>query len=974
MARITHADKDYPPRPLRLSAKATGFSSLPHPPDGACPAPGPGLGAPLGAALPAIRIVPYSPPRPSHKNRDSTASASSSRTPTSTTALLSPNPSGYDHTSYSWTDDRTASRASDRYSHRRSHSSSTRTSVLSPASSTFPLVSAKDSGVSGSKLRSDSLPGDESSPTTPVPTTPPHQTDISHVNARSRSTQRSADNEPVTPSAKRPLSRRRNLITLNADGKTFSLLPQGQRAGTQGDHASSTAPRLSLSTTASHERLSDAFSENRPSSTVTSYPDQSFASTLTPASSTTQLAGDSITSTAGSSSSPWNYRMVGGLRKVPNTPDLKQKQKSTLLYPESDPASSYLSSPSGSRLAPLPEAPIAADSSESSEPHDLQPKTSFQSSVTASTTSEKTNYKVYGSNSPQATDTDSVLHAPSTTSETTNYKVFSSSLPSSPEREESLQPPSSSHSNYVVLGRSSPPEPSSAERSPPKTADSEQNYVVLGASSPAPSSVASSRRSRIRPEYSQESLLVAPLKPYKAKKRTNERFGYYKSRSRDSLRRAASVKSISGSLTLEAAQSFLASPAAFYRSRVLASQPGRQPDAQAAPTEPAPISVPAESHMTTHPHQWSSQLSTVISESEGDSEPPSRSVSPWSVPGRRGSIPLSSHSRQMLSISSSLAANEERSLSHSRSFTDSLERPQATHSRGNTLRMVSDRDEHGDGLAELNQLHQRPSRTGLSSFFSSSSSDRNLHSSSSSRANSLNSASIPAWAKFYYGSGERRFLASSGDSIMSDPNDSRPPSSFQSRSPSVEQLAMNIYSPRRRPREVNLANPRPLSDVGSMEISQAPFTDNRMRSGLRKKTSSIWSPHLRRDQRAGRHSIWEPPSMTWSAETSMLGKRNVQVAFFALGFIFPFAWMIAAFLPLPPDPQAEMAERDPRSSLLDEERDLPRRVAAVDETLFQSARWWRALNRYMSVIGLLVVGAIAALVVVGVKQGWGQMV
>ncbi|KAK1722339.1 uncharacterized protein BDZ83DRAFT_583288 [Colletotrichum acutatum] len=922
----------------------------------------------------AIRIVPYSPPRPSHKNRDSTASASSSRTPTSTTALLSPNPSGYDHTSYSWTDDRTASRASDRYSHRRSHSSSTRTSVLSPASSTFPLVSAKDSGVSGSKLRSDSLPSDESSPTTPVPTTPPHQTDISHVNARSRSTQRSADNEPVTPSAKRPLSRRRNLITLNADGKTFSLLPQGQRAGTQGDYASGTAPRLSLSTTASHERLSDAFSENRPSSTVTSYPDQSFASTLTPASSTTQLAGDSITSTAGSSSSPWNYRMVGGLRKVPNTPDLKQKQKSTLLYPESDPAPSYPSSPSGSRLAPLPEAPTAADSSESSEPHDLQPKTSFQSSVTASTTSEKTNYKVYGSNSPQATDADSVLHAPSTTSETTNYKVFGSSLPSSPEREDSLQPPSSSHSNYVVLGRSSPPEPSSAERSPPKTADSEQNYVVLGASSPAPSSVASSHRSRIRPEYSQESLLVAPLKPYKAKKRTNERFGYYKARSRDSLRRAASVKSISGSLTLEAAQSFLASPAAFYRSRVLASQPGRQPDAQAAPTEPAPISVPAESHMTTHPHQWSSQLSTVISESEGDSEPPSRSVSPWSVPGRRGSIPLSSHSRQMLSISSSLAANEERSLSHSRSFTDSLERPQATHSRGNTLRMVSDRDEHGDGLAELNQLHQRPSRTGLSSFFSSSSSDRNLHSSSSSRANSLNSASIPAWAKFYYGSGERRFLASSGDSIMSDPNDSRPPSSFQSGTPSVEQLAMNIYSPRRRPREVNLANPRPLSDVGSMEINQAPLTDNRMRSGLRKKTSSIWSPHLRRDQRAGRHSIWEPPSMAWSAETSMLGKRNVQVAFFALGFIFPFAWMIAAFLPLPPDPQAEMAERDPRSSLLDEERDLPRRVAAVDETLFQSARWWRALNRYMSVIGLLVVGAIAALVVVGVKQGWGQMV
>ncbi|KZL75191.1 serine-rich protein [Colletotrichum incanum] len=923
----------------------------------------------------AIRIVPYSPPRPSDKNRDSTASASSSRTPTSTTALLSPNPSGHDHTSSSWTDDRSTSRASDRYSHRRSYSSSNRTSVLSPASSTFPLVAAKDRGVSGSKLRSDSLPGDQSSPTTPVPTTPPHQTDITRVNARSRSSQRNEDDELVTPSAKRPLSRRRNLIALNADGKTFSLLPQGQRAGNQEDHGSSSgAPTLSLSTTTSHERLSDAFSENHPSSTVTSLPDRSFSSTLTPASSTTQLAGDHITSTAGSSSSPWNYRMVGGLRKVPNTPDLKQKQKSTLLYPEPEPAASYPSSPSGSRLAPLPEAPTA-DPSPSSDTHDLQTKTSFQSSVTASTSSEKTNYKIYVSNSPPATHTESVLHAPSTTSETTNYKVYGSSSPPSPEREESLQPPLSSHSNYVVLGRSSPPEPSSAERSPPKTADSEQNYVLHGASSPAPSSLASSRRSRIRPEYSQESLLVAPLKPNKKKKRSNERFGYYKSRSRDSLRRAASVKSISGALTLEAAQSFLASPAAFYRSRVLANQPGRQSETKAVPTTTVPTvpAVPAASHMNPHPHQWSSQLSTVISESEGGSEPPSRSVSPWSAPGRRSSIPLSSHSRQMLSISSSLAANEERSLSHSRSFTDSLERPQATHSRGNTLRMVSDQDEHGDGLTELNQLHQRPSRTRLSSFLSSSSSDRNLHSSSSSRANSLNSASIPAWAKFYYGSGERRFLASSGDSMISDHNDSRPPSSFQSHSPSAEHLPMNIYSQRRRPREVNPVNPRPLSDVGSMEISQAPLQDNQVRTGLRKKTSSIWSPHLRRDQRAGRYSIWEPPSVTWSAESSILGKRNMQVTLFAIGFILPFAWMIAAFLPLPPDPQAEMAERDHRSSLLDEERDLPRRFAAMDETLFQSARWWRALNRYMSVIGLLVVGAIAALVVVGVKQGWGQM-
>lgn len=94
--------------------------------------------------------------------------------------------------------------------------------------------------------------------------------------------------------------------------------------------------------------------------------------------------------------------------------------------------------------------------------------------------------------------------------------------------------------------------------------------------------------------------------------------------------------------------------------------------------------------------------------------------------------------------------------------------------------------------------------------------------------------------------------------------------------------------------------PRPMSDAGSMNINQAPLQSSQMRPGLRKKTSSIWSPHLRRDQRAGRYSIWEPPSMTWSAESSLLGKRNMQVVLFALGFILPFGKCLALHHPSPP--------------------------------------------------------------------------
>ncbi|TDZ25025.1 hypothetical protein Cob_v002103 [Colletotrichum orbiculare MAFF 240422] len=285
--------------------------------------------------------------------------------------------------------------------------------------------------------------------------------------------------------------------------------------------------------------------------------------------------------------------MVGGLRKVPNTPDLKQKQKATLLYP------------------PLPEAP-ATNLSSSKKPRDLQPKTSFQSSITASTASDNTNYKIHSSSSPPRAETDSVLPPPSITSETTNYKVYGSSSPPAPDTDGSLLPPSSSHSNYEILGRSSPPEPSSAERSPPKTADSEQNYVIHNDWSPAPSAV-TARRQKLRPVYSEESLLVAALKPQKDKKKPRERFGYYKSRSRDSLRRTASSKILSAALGQETGPKGTAAPDTFHQARVLAGVLGVQPDARA---EINTIAV-TESHMKAHPHQWSSQLSTVMSESEG---------------------------------------------------------------------------------------------------------------------------------------------------------------------------------------------------------------------------------------------------------------------------------------------------------------------------------------------------------------------
>ena len=127
----------------------------------------------------------------------------------------------------------------------------------------------------------------------------------------------------------------------------------------------------------------------------------------------------------------------------------------------------------------------------------------------------------------------------------------------------------------------------------------------------------------------------------------------------------------------------------------------------------------------------------------------------------------------------------------------------------------------------------------------------------------------------------------------SDAGDSRPGSSPNTNgdSPSTDHFPLNIYSSRRRAKEVRpRAGERRLSDSGSAEITQAsPLGhDYGALRSLRRKTSSIWSPHLRLDRRASRYSVWDPPSVSWSADTGILGHRNAQVVLFIAGFLIPF--------------------------------------------------------------------------------------
>ncbi|CAK7223525.1 hypothetical protein SEUCBS140593_005265 [Sporothrix eucalyptigena] len=1037
--------------------------------------------------------------------------------------------------------------------------------------------------------------------------------------------------------APRPNSRRRNLVAVHAD-KTFSLVPRGGKTGVvpsstspsglfvHSDHAPPTSaattisslksPPLSFVTStvrssSSHERLSsDVFSgDDHPSSPLTTsatLQDRSSLSPFTPSpgSSTVHLPADHIvpaeplfpsaaaeassTAVSGNSgvsnnASPWNYRLAGGLRKVPKTPDFKRKGKGRALASTSSPYSqkhhAVVSGLDVSILPPLSElssSPTttivaggpAIGSNARAFASRPQRKTSFASdqsagalstdsalSFTASTVSANTNYKVYAhSSSPAGAASTSIalestdsFGLPPSSSHSTNIEILGVSSPAAPPLptlQRSDDPnqtfaslasyPSiasfdtgiseNSAANFVVIGASSPPAPSryldhirnneadsfvadtdipSSPPLPPRSAttttstfgtnDSDPNYVLHGepstislppqsSSSNASSLVTISRQPR--PAYSQESLIVPPLKTVRAK-RSNERFGYYKSRSRESLRRAASIKSISSLFGQEAASTFFAGQAflnldippipvftgnkaslkaqhqlpAFSNKPLLpklkrkplplpappvqsenyivydrtpkkktdgssssdvwdsplSSQLTSSPRSPSLPQQPKQYKQATVQMVEEHPHQWSSQLSTVMSESEVDSidlRSVSRSVSAMSgapsgsyirgdvsaasgPSARRSSTgwASSTHSRNMPSISSSLGLQmDELRERNSRSDSLLLDRPNPAYFRTSSaspatsgsaapppppIRTVRDHDEHGDGLADLQDIGRQPSRSGLSGFFSSNNgSARNLHSSGSMR--SVASGGFPSWARVYYGSGEHRPLSvdpsmsdlGQGDDYMSGV--ARPNSAFR-RTPSLDNMHFNIFNTRRRPREVQPAGPRPFSDTAEMEAGEAGvMQDYRLRPpGLRKMTSSIWSPHLRVDRRATRFSVWEPPSVTWSTDTSSaFDRRNLQVICFTFGFIFPFAWMIAAFLPLPLDPQRAMEKR--AEGEFGVPAALKRRIAQYDEMRYQSARWWRTLNRVMSVFGLLILGAVAALVVVGVHQGWGQ--
>lgn len=127
-------------------------------------------------------------------------------------------------------------------------------------------------------------------------------------------------------------------------------------------------------------------------------------------------------------------------------------------------------------------------------------------------------------------------------------------------------------------------------------------------------------------------------------------------------------------------------------------------------------------------------------------------------------------------------------------------------------------------------------------------------------------------------------------------------------------------------------------------------------------------PHLAPSRRLShRLSTWRAPSFDEALNTLLVTRCNRQILFFCLGFVCPLLWMVAAFLPIPPRP-ADAQVNANVNDLEDLNGKEGRYALGVQmemmdwehEKRFLKARWWRTLNRIMSVVGVAVIAAIVS--------------
>ena len=264
---------------------------------------------------------------------------------------------------------------------------------------------------------------------------------------------------------------------------------------------------------------------------------------------------------------------------------------------------------------------------------------------------------------------------------------------------------------------------------------------------------------------------------------------------------------------------------------------------------------------------------------------------------------------------------------------------------GSTIRMVNDRDE--DALKIPSTI---PGSRDSENVQPKTPDDRQAGAISrpGSRASFFRD-SIPAWARTYYA----RPMSSSSGLNRRD-------------STATDNISINIFRTHDR-------GAKPPYDRRQSGLNMHPVGPEDLNSdgNAQRRVSPSWSPHLWHDRTSlgRRRTIFQRPFGGEVFDDRALTERNVQVVMFMLGYIFPFSWFIAAFLPLPPNPDVSPSESKGKGK--DQARqseiavDLEKQLGPTDLARYETARWWRSINRVMCAVGVMVI-----VIIVGSPFSW----
>lgn len=221
----------------------------------------------------------------------------------------------------------------------------------------------------------------------------------------------------------------------------------------------------------------------------------------------------------------------------------------------------------------------------------------------------------------------------------------------------------------------------------------------------------------------------------------------------------------------------------------------------------------------------------------------------------------------------------------------------------------------------------------------------------SSSSNNVITNMLPNWVRLYYHSNNGQYHPNPAQPIL---DASRPPTAA-SRTPSPVRYPENLSFPWTRPKSKRVSRPPPARLLTNHPAD--PRSHWKKRSQGEKEISvpqpvaKACSPHLHPDKGIpSPRNTWIAPSLDSRYEPT-LGRRNVQVYSFCLGFVFPLAWLVAAFLPLPNGSSDEEIVAGAAAKY---------RIQQHERRRYQSARWWRNVNRVMVPVGTAIIAIIVS--------------